>query len=217
VTAVPSINPIGLDLDAINAQLRGASPDTIVRWALSLGQRAMVTTSMGINSAATLHSVISVDPQVPVVWIDTGYNLKDTYIAAERIIERLVPNLYVYSPCLTSERISARLGGIPTLDERDKHDWFTRTIKLEPFQRALEEHRPDVWITGIRREETKQRKRLDIVSLDARGIVKVAPFFERSEAELDDYIRVHQLPTCTHYFDPTKVESGRECGLHRAG
>ena len=24
----------------------------------------------------------------------------------------------------------------------------------------------------------------------------------------------HQLPTCRHYFDPTKVHDGRECGLH---
>ena len=71
-------------------------------------------------------------------------------------------------------------------------------------------------MTGIRQEETEHRKSLDIVSRDARGIIKVAPIFFWSEDDVDDYMAQHNQPTCRHYFDPTKVQDGRECGLHTA-
>lgn len=203
-----------LDLGAVNARLRGCSPEEIVRWALSLKLRTVVTTSMGINAGATLHAVASVDASIPVIWVDSGFNLRDTYQVAEELEARLQLNLHVYSPSMTAERISVRLGGVPLPDEPEKHAWFTQVVKLDPFQRALNELRPEVWITGIRRDETEHRRQLDIVSVDKRGLIKVAPFFEQTAADVEAYMARHQLPSCRHYFDPTKVDAGRECGLH---
>ena len=108
------------------------------------------------------------------------------------------------------------MGGIPLPEDAEKYAWFTRAVKLEPFQRALAEFNPEVWITGIRREETDHRRALDIVSLDPRGIIKVAPFFEFSEADLEAYMVRLGLPSCRHYFDPTKANQHTECGLHTA-
>ena len=76
--------------------------------------------------------------------------------------------------------------------------------------------KPEIWLTGIRKEETEHRKSLDIVSMDNRGIIKVAPTFNWSEDDVEAYMEQHELPTCRHYFDPTKVHDGRECGLHTA-
>lgn len=205
-----------LDLDSANAALREASPEEVVRWALAQGGRTIATTSMGRNAAVMLHLVSQVDASVPTVWVDTGYNLRDTYIVAERLIRDLDLNMHVYSPQMTSERRNAIMGGIPTVDEQERHEEFTRQVKLEPFDRALGELQPDIWLTGIRREETEHRKTLDIVSRDARGIIKVAPIFYWSDADVAEYMARHQLPTCKHYFDPTKVHDGRECGLHTA-
>jgi len=205
-----------LDLDSVNAQLRTMSPQDIVRWALGLGRRAIATTSMGRNAAVMLHLVREVDRTLPTIWVDTGYNLRDTYVVAERLIRDLEVNIHVYSPQMTSERRNAIMGGIPTVDEQEHHQEFTRQVKLEPFDRALQDFAPELWLTGIRQEETEHRKTLDIVSVDARGIVKVAPIFYWSEEEVEDYMAQHKLPTCRHYFDPTKVQDGRECGLHTA-
>mgnify|MGYP001083344287 CR=1 FL=1 len=204
-----------LDIVAANQQLRDASPADIVRWALSLNLPAMVTTSMGINAAATLHVVVARAPNIPVVWIDSGFNVKDTYVNAERIEARLGLNLQVYSPAMTPERLVAKLGGIPLPDD-PRHQWFTEQVKLEPFRRALAAVEPELWFTGIRREETAHRRHLDIVSIDARGLLKVAPFFHASAADIEAYMQEYDLPTCSRYFDPTKVEAGRECGLHTA-
>ena len=115
----------------------------------------------------------------------------------------------------TAERRSAIMGGIPHPDDDPEvHEEFTRQVKLEPFQKALDDLQPEVWISGIRREETEFRKSLDILSYDNRGILKVAPFFYLSEEDVQDYMDEYELPSCRHYFDPTKVEDGRECGLH---
>lgn len=205
-----------LDLDSVNATLRDASAVEAIGWALEQGRPTIATTSMGRNAAVMLHLVAQVDKTLPTIWVDTGYNLRDTYIVAERLIRDLDINIHVYSPEMTSERRNAIMGGIPTVDEEERHQEFTRQVKLEPFARALDEFQPEIWITGIRRDETEHRKTLDIVSTDNRGIIKVAPIFYWSEEQVDDYMEQFELPTCKHYFDPTKVHDGRECGLHTA-
>jgi len=205
---------LNIDIDSANAALRDASAGEIVEWALGQGGSTIATTSMGKNAAVMLHLVSEVEPNVPTIWVDTGYNLRDTYIVAERLIRDLALNIHVYSPEMTSERRNAIMGGIPGVDEEERHQAFTRQVKLDPFERALEDFKPDIWLTGIRREETEHRKTLDVVSMDGRGIIKVAPIFYWSEDDVEDYMLDHQLPTCKHYFDPTKAWDGRECGLH---
>ena len=205
-----------LDFEHVNAQLRDASPEDIVRWALSLKKPTINTTSFGRNAAVMLHMVSKIDSSVPVVWVDTGYNLRDTYLVAERLMRELELDMHIYSPQMTSERRNAIMGGVPTIEDVELHEEFTRQVKLEPFQRALNDLKPGVWLTGIRHDETEHRKNLDIVSLDGRGILKVSPIFYWTEADMQAYMSRHELPTCRHYFDPTKVHDGRECGLHTA-
>ena len=207
---------VDLDFDTVNKTLRDAPAGEIVAWALGLGRRTVATTSMGRNAAVMLHLVSQVDKSVPTIWVDTGYNLRDTYVVAERLIRDLELDIRVYSPLMTSERRNALMGGIPTVDEEERHREFTRQVKLEPFERALADLQPEIWLTGIRREETEHRKTLDIVSTDGRGLIKVAPIFYWSDEEVEDYMERFHLPTCKHYFDPTKVNDGRECGLHTA-
>ena len=210
------VSTVELDFDSMNKTLRNATAVEIVAWALGLGRRTIATTSMGLNAAVMLHLVYQVDKSLPTIWVDTGYNLRDTYVVAERMIRNLEVNIQIYSPTITSERRNALMGGIPTVDEEERHQEFTRQVKLEPFDRALEDYQPEIWLTGIRRGETELRKSLDIVSTDGRGIIKVAPLFYWSDDEVEDYMEQHELPTCRHYFDPTKVYDGRECGLHTA-
>ena len=205
-----------LDLDKINAELRHAAPEAIVRWALNQGLPAIASSSMGPGAGVMLHLVSRLAPSLPVVWVDTGYNLPETYRTAEALRERLDLNLHVYTPAMTAERRQALYGPIPSIEERERHELFTRQVKLEPFERALAEHRPALWLTGIRREETDFRRGLDVVTRDARGLYKVAPLFYRTQAQLDAYLAEHGLPDSERYFDPTKVHAGRECGLHSA-
>jgi len=202
-----------LDLETLNSQLRQKTPQEIIEWALSLQKRTIVTTSFGFNSAVSLHMISNIAPQTPVVWVDSGYNVKDAYLVADQLTEKLGLNLHVYNPLISAERRNAIMGGIPSLG--DEHfDEFTHQVKLEPFARALKELAPEIWITGIQQDETEYRQSLDILSIDSRGILKVAPIFYWDEAQVETYMANHQLPNCKHYFDPTKVHEHRECGLH---
>ncbi len=205
-----------IDIDKVNTQLRDASAQDIVRWAVGQKKPGIVTTSMGKNAAVMLHLVSQIAPELPVIWVDSGYNLRDTYLVAERLISQLSLNIHVFSPQMTAERRNAVMGGIPTVDEEEAHREFTRQVKLEPFDRALKMFAPDLWLTGIRRGETEHRKSLNVLSVDGRGILKVAPLFHWSDLDVEAYMAEHQLPSCRHYFDPTKVHDGRECGMHTA-
>ena len=203
-----------VDISIINQQLRHLSPREIIQWALTQQKRTIVTTSFGKNAAALLHLTSQIDSQLPAVWIDTGYNLRDTYVVADKLMERIPLDYKVFSPLTTSERRNATMGGVPTMDDEERHKAFTYQVKLEPFDRAIEQLKPELWITGIRQQDTEHRRSLDILSWDSRGLLKVAPLFYWSDDELEHYMQSNKLLSCRHYFDPTKVQDGRECGLH---
>lgn len=202
-----------IKLELANSELTDKSPREIIHWAVSQNQRALVTTSFGPFSAVMLHLATRVQPDIPVVWVDTGYNTRETYLYAEKLIQDLNLNIRVFIPELTAARRSALMGGIPQPDT-DLHGEFTRQVKLEPFQRVLREMRPDVWLTAIRKDETDFRKTLDVVSSGPNGILKVAPFLNWTEVDMEGYLYEHDLPQVNKYYDPTKVEDNRECGLH---
>src|SRR5690606_3482598 len=178
-------------------------------------RRVFASTSFSPNSAGLLHMVKQIAPDMPVVWVGSGYNLPDAYRTAEKIIAELQLDIRVYIPEMTAERRNALMGGIPHPDDDEAlHREFTRQVKLEPFQRALNDLKGEIWITGIRQQETEFRKSLDILTLDDRGLLRVAPIFYWTEDQLQAYVDAYNLPSCRHYFDPTKVIDGRECGLH---
>ena len=54
------------------------------------------------------------------------------------------------------------------------------------------------------------------VSLNPDGLIKVAPLLHWSAKDLHAYCQTHGLPNNFDYFDPTKAEERRECGLHLA-
>ena len=195
-----------------NAQLKGIPPQEIIAWAIQHGQKPVVTTNFRPYEVAILHAVADVDPDIPVIWCDTGYNTPNTYKHAEDLISRLGLNIKLYVPQQTSAHRDVVMG-IPDIND-PLHKVFTEQVKLEPFKRAMNEHQPDVWFTNLRKGQTAHRDSLDILSLSNDGVLKVSPFFYWSDTQLDAYLEKYQLPNEHNYFDPTKVLANRECGLH---
>jgi phosphoadenosine phosphosulfate reductase len=105
------------------------------------------------------------------------------------------------------------MGGIPAIDVPD-HAEFTEQFKLEPFKRAMAELAPEVWLTALRREQSSLRQQMDTLAHGPNGTIKVSPLLDWSVADMQAYLAKHGLPDETRYFDPTKAEAGRECGLH---
>ena len=201
-----------------NAQLRTQSPLDIVRWAIAqAGGRALVSTNFRPYEAAILHLAVQAQADIPVLWVDHGYNRPATYRHAEELTARLKLNLKPYLPRVTAAHRDAIHGPIPTTEDEAGLKKFSAPFKHEPFMRGMKELAPTVWITALRKVQNPNRAGLDIVSPDENfGALKVSPFFYFSDAELDAYLAQHQLPNEWDYFDPAKADEKRECGLHAA-
>jgi phosphoadenosine phosphosulfate reductase len=199
-----------------NAELRAQSPLEIVRWAVAqAGGRAIVSTNFRPYEAAILHVATSVQADIPVLWVDHGYNRPATYKHAEALRTSLGLNLKPFLPRLTPAHRDAIHGPIPTTEDEAGLKKFSTLMKLEPFQRGMRELAPTVWITALRKVQNPNRAGLDIVSLDENfGALKVSPFFHATDADLEAYLAQHQLPNEWDYFDPAKADEKRECGLH---
>ena len=203
-----------MDLTGINEKLEGRKPIEILEWAFSLRKKTIATTNFGPFEAVMLHLVQILEPQTEIIWIDSGYNTHATYKFADRLSEQLKLNLKVYTPTITARRRDARMGGIPEVDT-DLHRQFTEQVKIEPFRNALKEIQPEVWLTAIRRVQTAHRAGTDIVATDKSGMLKVAPVLNLTDAEMLSYLKKNNLPDEPDYYDPTKVFTNRECGLHQ--
>jgi len=202
-----------LNLPRANQQLASSSAQDVVQWALGLGGKTLLTTNFGPQEAVLLHMVSQESPNTQVLWIDSGYNIPQTYAFAEHVINQLNLNLVVYTPTVSAARRDAVMGGIPTIND-PTHSEFTQQFKLEPFKRAMSELAPEVWLTALRREQSQLRHQMDTVAHGPNGTIKVSPLLDWSLEDMQAYLAKHGLPDEVRYFDPTKAQAGRECGLH---
>ncbi|MEM1028291.1 MAG: phosphoadenosine phosphosulfate reductase family protein, partial [Planctomycetota bacterium] len=98
MTSTPPSPSQPLNLDSANAQLADASPEQVIQWAGdTFGQGLVMSTSFGVQSAVMLSLVTKVLPDVPVIFIDTGFHFQETYQFADELTDRLKLNLKVYA------------------------------------------------------------------------------------------------------------------------
>lgn len=200
------------EIENLNRDFQKAEPKEIISWALANAESPAVTTNFRPYEVAILHAVTDSHKDIPVIWCDTGYNTLNTYKHAVELISRLGLNIKLYVPKQTVAYRDTVMG-IPQIDD-PLHAAFTEQVKLEPFRRAMAEHKPDVWFTNLRKGQTAHRDSLDVLSLSNDGVLKVSPFYHWTDTELDTYLKEYNLPNEHKYFDPTKVLENRECGLH---
>jgi phosphoadenosine phosphosulfate reductase len=201
------------ELKVLNQQFKGITPAEIVQWVISNAEKPVLTTNFRPYEAALLHAVSEIEETIKVIWCDSGYNTPQTYKHAKKLIAQLNLNVKLYTPKQTAAYRDAIFGGIPDINN-PQHEEFTRQVKLEPFKRAMRQQNPDVWFTNLRKGQTNFRDSIDILSYSKDGVLKVSPFYHWSDQELDGYLVENELPNEFKYFDPTKVLSNRECGLH---
>jgi phosphoadenosine phosphosulfate reductase len=199
-----------------NTELRNKSPLEIVKWAIAQATgRAIVSTNFRPYEAVVLHLATQAQADIPVLWVDHGYNRPATYQHAEQLKKLLKLNLKLFLPKISVAHRDAIYGEIPSTDDEASLKEFSAVMKLEPFQRGMKELAPTVWITALRKVQNPNRAELDIVSKDKNfGALKISPVFYRSDADMENYLKQHNLPNEWDYFDPAKADDKRECGLH---
>ena len=183
-----------LDLKALNQKFSQAEATELIEWAYqTFGEGLVLTTSFGIQSAVMLGLVTSVVPDIPVVWIDTGYLPPETYRFAQQLTERLSLNLQVYQSPLSPARMEAlhgRLWEVGTVEAFNRYDAIR---KVEPMQRALKELGAIAWLTGLRSKQTDHRRTLDRIGMQENRY-KLLPILPWTSKDVYDYLKVNDLP-----------------------
>ena len=163
--------------------LADAPAEEVIRWAVdTFGERICVTSSM--TDAVIIHLASGVQPGIDVVFLDTGYHFAET-IGTRDAVEAVYPiHLVNVTPSRTVAEQDAELG--PRLFGRNP-DLCCYLRKVEPLERALTNY--DAWITGVRRDETSNRRQAQVVEWDdRREMVKVNPIVSWTQKQVDDFI-----------------------------
>ncbi len=239
--AVDRIGPRFTALDVARLNDRFAATETREMLRVVLGERLVgdvaVVSSFGAESAALLHLVASVDPSVPVLFLDTAKHFPETLAYRDTLRDRLgLTDLRILRP--DAELLARR----DATGERWGYDpdGCCDMRKVEPLTRGLAGF--DASITGRKAFQATTRAgvpRFELDRSDGAGRIKLNPLIGWSKAELDAYFTAHDLPQhplvakgypsigcapCTAPVRPGEdPRSGRwagmgktECGIHVA-
>lgn len=196
-----------LNQEVVNRELENASGKAIALWAAkTFGDGLVLSTSFGIQSAVMLHIATQVIPNIPVIWVDTGYLPPETYLFAEELTQRLNLNLKVYQSPISPARMEAIYGRLWAQKDLESLNRYDQIRKVEPMQRALTELNATAWLAGLRRDQTHHRHNLEIVSLQGEQY-KVLPILNWNAKNVYEYLIAHDLPYHP-FFDQGYVTVG---------
>lgn len=156
------------------------------------GKRLAATTSFGLQSSVMLHLIREHAPQIPVIFIDTGYHFPETYRYARHLQELLGVDLRYAQPSMTSARQEALYGRLWE-QGKDGLDRYALINKIEPMNRALTELGADVWISGLRRSQSSTRSNRAFAERQ-KNTLKVYPILDWADAQISAYMAEHHLP-----------------------
>lgn len=182
-----------LDLNAVQQQLAGRSASEIVEWAAeAFGSGLVMSTSFGIQSAVMLHLVTRVVPDIPVVWVDTGYLPPETYQFADELTQKLKLNLKPFQSMVSPARMEALYGRPWEQDDVEALNRYDQMRKVEPMQCALKHLKVTAWLAGLRSDQTDHRKQLPQIGTQL-GCYKVLPILRWTSKDVYEYLKKHDL------------------------
>ena len=180
-------------VDDINAAFAKMNAAERVQWLHEhFGSRLVLSSSFGLQAAVMLHLLSKHAPQIPVVWLDTGYLFPETYQYAERLIEQLGLDVHVYQPKYSAARQEALFGKLWEQGE-EGNTRYGLINKVEPMNRALTDLGADIWISGLRKSQSITRADRAFAE-QQKKTVKVYPILDWADAQVAAYFYDHGLP-----------------------
>ena len=181
------------DVEKVNATFAEMSaPDRMIWLHEQYGSRLVLSSSFGLQAAVMLDLVRKHAPQIPVVWIDTGYLFAETYQYAEHLIESFGLNVNVYQPKISAARQEALYGKLWEQGSEGVNR-YSLINKVEPLNRALTELGADIWVSGLRKSHSNTRADRAFAEQQKRTL-KVYPILDWSDAQIASYFHENNLP-----------------------
>jgi len=183
------------ELATLNRKFEHAHPRDVVRWVLEEGgfERVAIASAFQVDGTAVIHMATQIRPDVPIMFLETGYQFAETLAFKEQLIERLGLNVIDLVGRYTVERQAQEFG--PRLFERDAARCCDLN-KVQPMFEALREL--DAWVTAFRRDSSPTRAESPLVQQyelePGRFIVKVNPVAAWTKRDVWAYLTEHDLP-----------------------
>jgi len=201
---------------------------------LTAAQNPCVTSSFQAEDVVVLHLVRAIRPEIPVLFLETGYHFPETLAYRDRIASEWNLNLVKVLPDRSVEQQESEFGIL----YQTAPDRCCGLRKVEPLFRSLAAY--DTWVTGLRRQQSKSRSNLqsdESFALPSGHVLrKLSPLAEWTTRDVWQYAQTHDIPLLPLYekgytsigcapctslpFDPDDPRSGRwsgrklECGIH---
>ena len=195
---------------------------------------ACVTSSFQADCMALVHLITRQRPDIPVLFLDTGYHFAETYAYRDRLTAELGLNLVNLVPRLSVAEQEGQFGIL----YQSAPDRCCGMRKVEPLFAGLEPY--DVWFTALRRDQSPTRANLkvsdDFALPGGKHLTKVSPLADWTTKDVWTYLKDHGIPLLSLYeqgftsigcepctslpADPDNPRSGRwagrklECGIH---
>lgn len=173
-------------------------------------------------------------PEIPVLFLETGYHFAETYEFRDRLTREWNLNLVNVTPEKTVAEQESEFGIL----YRNEPTKCCQLRKVDPLFRALKSF--DLWFTGMRREQSPTRKNLRKAEEhrlpSGETVLKVSPLADWTWGKVWEYISANHLDYLPQYDrgyasigcqpctavpdDPSNPRSGRwggkklECGIH---
>jgi phosphoadenosine phosphosulfate reductase len=193
-----------------------------------------VTSSFQAEGIVVLHMVREFLPDVPVIFLETGYHFPETIAYRDHMTAAWGLNLINVEPERTVQEQESLFGIL----NQTAPDRCCAMRKVEPLFRALEDYR--VWVTGLRRKQSKSRANLRAEEMFAlpsgHRLEKLNPLADWTTSDVWQYAEAHDIPLLPLYdlgytsigcepctslpLDANDPRSGRwggnklECGIH---
>lgn len=202
--------------------------------------KAIFSTSLGVEDQAITHILMQITRKASIFTLDTGRMFPETYEVLEKTEARYGIRIKVVFPDYNAVERMVQTRGINLFYYSiENRKMCCHIRKIEPLKRALKNH--EVWITGLRREQSPTRKDLQYAQWDEENqMIKVNPLLDWSEKQVWDFVRENNIPfnalhqkgfpsigcqPCTRPIEPGEdLRAGRwwwenpetkECGLHK--
>jgi phosphoadenosine phosphosulfate reductase len=225
-----------MNVEQIAKVVENLAPEQALDFVLAAKGKARVciTSSFQAEDVTVLHLLRTRIPDVPVLFLDTGYHFPQTYAYRDRLAKEWALHLVNVLPSRTVAEQESAFGILYQSDPTR----CCQLRKVEPLLGALEPF--DVWFTGLRRDQSPTRKNLKKLELhtlpSGKTLWKVSLLADWNWEHVWNYVRTNDISHLPQYdegylsigcqpctalpADPTNPRSGRwggtklECGIH---
>ena len=183
-------------IDETNKYLEKLAALEQLQWAYTkFDEKFVLTTSFGIQSAVLLHmtGLFKSTNKPKVIWIDTGYLPKETYIYAEELTKLFELDLIVSQSKLSPARMEALYGRLWETGDPKDLEKYHQIRKVSPLEETLSKLNIHCWASGIRKGQTKNRKSMSHIDF-IRDRLTLRPLLNWSKKDIFYYMENNNLP-----------------------